>query len=106
MTDTTEESRYFVARLIGPRPTFPMDITAEERELMGAHGQYWRAKQADGKMVVFGPVLDPKGVWGLGVMRVRDEAEALALQADDPVIVAKRGFSYELLPMMAAVVEE
>jgi hypothetical protein len=48
--------------------------------------------------------LDPKGVWGLGVLRVKDEAEATALQNQDPVILAQRGFSYETLPMMTAVV--
>lgn len=71
---------------------------------MGVHGQYWRQKMAEGKIVVFGPVLDPKGVWGLGVLRVKDEAEATALQNQDPVILAERGFSYETLPMMTAVV--
>jgi hypothetical protein len=43
-------------------------------------------------------------VWGLGVLRVKDEAEAAALQNQDPVILAQRGFSYETLPMMTAVV--
>ncbi|HVY30077.1 MAG TPA: YciI family protein [Polyangiaceae bacterium] len=104
MTELAQDARFFVSRLIGPRPTFPMDITPEERELMGVHGQYWRQKMAEGKIVVFGPVLDPKGVWGLGVLRVKDEAEATALQNQDPVILAQRGFSYETLPMMTAVV--
>jgi hypothetical protein len=49
-------------------------------------------------------VLDPKGVWGLGVMRVREEAELQPLLQGDPVIAANRGFSYETLPMMTAVV--
>jgi len=95
--------RYFVSRLLGPRPTFPMDITAEERALMEEHAQYWRQHMAEGKVVVFGPVLDPKGVWGLGVLRARDEAEVESLQANDPVILSKRGFAYEMLPMATAV---
>lgn len=98
--------RYFLSRLLGPRPTFPMDITAEERALMEEHAQYWRKHMADGKVVVFGPVLDPKGVWGLGVVRARDEAEVESLQANDPVILSQRGFAYEMLPMAAAVVPE
>lgn len=93
-------------RLLGPRPTFPMDITDDERALMAEHGAYWRQRMAEGKVVVFGPVLDPKGVWGLGVMRVRDEAELQALTNADPVILANRGFRYESLPMMAAVLPE
>jgi uncharacterized protein YciI len=98
-----QEPRYFVNRLLGPRPTFPMDITADERELMEAHGQYWRERMAEGKVIVFGPVLDPKGVWGMGVMKARDEAEVLAMNVLDPVIVANQGFRYETLPMMTAV---
>jgi uncharacterized protein YciI len=104
MSQDAQESRYFVNRLLGPRPTFPADITSEERELMGAHAQYWRGLMAEGRVVVFGPVLDPKGVWGLGVVRARDETEVRAMNAGDPVIAAERGFRYETLPMMTAVV--
>ncbi|MEI9983760.1 MAG: YciI family protein [Aliidongia sp.] len=59
---------------------------------------------AGGKLVVFGPVGDPKGVWGLGVVRSADEGEARALADADPVIQADRGFSYEILPMLSAMV--
>ena len=103
MAQAPQEFRYFVNRLLGPRPTFPMDITPDERELMGAHAQYWMRHMAEGRVVVFGPVADPKGVWGLGVVRARDEAEVEAMLAGDPVIVAQRGFSYESLPMLSAV---
>ena len=59
---------------------------------------------AAGQVVLLGPVLDPKGVWGLGVMRVRDAAELQEMLGSDPVILANRGFSYEALPMMSAIV--
>lgn len=95
--------RYFVCRLLSPRSTFPMDMTPEEREVMGAHVQYWMKHLAEGRVVVFGPVGDPKGVWGLGVVRAKDEAEVQALEENDPVILAQRGFSYERLPMLNAV---
>lgn len=103
MSENEKNFSYFVCRLLSPRPTFPMDITEEERALMGEHAAYWSRHMAEGKVVIFGPVLDPKGVWGLGLVRVRDEAEAIALTEADPVILAKRGFSYERLPMMTAV---
>lgn len=81
-----------------------MDMSEAERQLMGEHAQYWTHHMAAGRVVVFGPVLDPKGVWGLGVVKARDEAEVTALLAADPVIVADVGFSYETLPMMTALV--
>ena len=50
--------------------------------------------------VAFGPVLDPAGAWGLGLLRTTDEAAVRAFIAEDPVIRAQRGFRYEILPML------
>ena len=66
---------HYLCRLLGPRPTFPGDMTAAEREAMQRHAAYWRELLAQGKAIAFGPVADPKGVWGLGLVSVRDEAE-------------------------------
>ena len=38
------------------------------------HVQYWTARMVEGIALVFGPVLDPAGPWGLGSVRVQDEA--------------------------------
>jgi uncharacterized protein YndB with AHSA1/START domain len=94
----------FFVRLVAPRPTFMMDMTAEEREVMRAHGAYWREKLAAGSAIAFGPVADPQGGWGLGVVQAADEAEMRAFEAGDPVIESGRGFRYEVLPMPAGVV--
>jgi len=96
-------AKYFFCRLIGPRPTFAFDMNDEERKMMGEHAKYWRDKLEQGKAVVFGPVHDPAGPWGLGVVRVADEAELRAFEAGDPVISSGRGFRYEVMTMMAAV---
>ncbi|APR85356.1 Hypothetical protein A7982_10705 [Minicystis rosea] len=95
--------RTFFCRLIAPRPTFAMDMNAEERALMGEHVAYWMTQMRAGHVIVFGPVGDPKGPWGLGVVRFSDEAAVHAFQAGDPVIRAERGFRYEILPMLNAV---
>lgn len=95
--------RFFLLRLIAPRPTFAQDMTADERALMTEHGVYWRGKLAEGRVVAFGPVLDPKGAWGMGVIRARDDGEVAAFEAGDPVIRAGRGFRFERLPMATAV---
>jgi len=39
-------------------------------------------------MVVFGPVLDDTGSWGLGVVEAEDEDELRAFAAGDPVITS------------------
>jgi deazaflavin-dependent oxidoreductase (nitroreductase family) len=76
----------FVFRLIAPRPTFALDMTDEEREIMGRHAAYWQPYLESGQMVIFGPVLDDTGSWGLGVVEAEDEAELRAFAAGDPVV--------------------
>ena len=58
----------FVFRLKAPRPTFALDMTDEEREIMARHAAYWQPMVDSGRMVIFGPVLDDNGSWGLGVV--------------------------------------
>ncbi len=97
------EERFFLLRLIAPRPTFAMDMTADERAIMEKHGVYWRGKLAAGVAIAFGPVLDPKGPWGMGLVKAHDEAEVAAFEAGDPAITSGRGFRYEVLPMLRLV---
>jgi uncharacterized protein len=76
----------FVFRLKAPRPTFALDMTDEERDLMGRHASYWQPFVDSGQMVIFGPVLDATGSWGLGVVEADDEDELRAFAAGDPVV--------------------
>lgn len=92
---------YFFVRTQNPRPTFHLDMTPEERAVMDRHVAYWSEKAARGIAIVFGPVLDPKGVYGIGVYDVADEAEMRDLLAHDPAIGL---LQYEVLPMPRAVV--
>ncbi len=94
--------RFFLVRLIASRPNFLQDITPEERAVMGEHGAYWRRRLDAGEVIVFGPVADPKGAWGLGVVRAADEAGVRAFEAEDPA-VRRLGMRYEILPMVTAV---
>jgi len=76
----------FVFRLMAPRPTFALDMTDEEREIMGRHAAYWKPLVDAGRMVVFGPVLDGTGSWGLGVVEADDEEEIRQFASEDPVV--------------------
>ena len=77
----------FVFRLKAPRPTFALDMSDAEREIMGRHAAHWRPYIDSGQMVVFGPVLDSTGSWGLGVVEAEDEEELRAFASRDPVVV-------------------
>ncbi|ESX59943.1 hypothetical protein X760_17265 [Mesorhizobium sp. LSHC422A00] len=93
----------FHCRLIPPRPDFAFTLTEEERELMGRHADYLRGKLAEGTMILAGPVADPAGPWSLLILRVGSEAEARAVTDGDPVSSSGRGFHYEILPLISAI---
>jgi uncharacterized protein YciI len=95
---------YFFCRLNPPRLTFATDMSGEERQLMQQHSAYWRVLLGKGKVVVFGPVADPAGPWGVVVVEAADTAEVQKFLADDPVILANQSFSYDAFPMLSAVV--
>jgi uncharacterized protein YciI len=92
---------HFFCKLLGPRPTFPADMTAEERAVMGEHQQYLKEQLDRGTVVLFGPVMDPKGAFGIAVIDVPDMDAAQRFTADDPTIRSQRGFKYEISPMRA-----
>jgi uncharacterized protein len=94
----------FVFRLKGPRPTFALDMTDEERALMGRHAAHWRPYIESGQMVIFGPVLDSTS-WGLGVVQAEDSEEEalLAHAAADPVVVSGVG-EFEVGKLLAGFV--
>lgn len=95
--------RHVFCRLVPPRPTFAMDMTPDERAAMMRHVAYWTALLERGTAIVFGPVADPAGPWGLGVLRVREGESLEALVGEDPAILAGIGLRYETLPMLNAV---
>ncbi len=90
---------FFFCRLVAPRPSFPGDMTPAEAAAMQAHVAHWTRFADIGKALAFGPVLDPAGPWGLGLLSVADAAEARAFTEGDPVVTAGLGFRYEIHPM-------
>lgn len=95
---------HFLCRLIPPRADFMTTMTDAERQIMRAHVGYWTERLATGEALLFGPVADPAGGYGIGVVRVGSEAELLALREADPAVQARIGFRYEVLPMPQVVV--
>jgi len=92
----------FAFRLIAPRPTFVQDMTDGERDTMAEHAVYWRKLLDEGVAVVFGPVLDPAGPYGLAVVEVDDQEHVERIIAGDPAVRA--GLRTEVHPMLGAVV--
>ena len=99
------ESNHFVYRLIPPRPTFHLDMNDEERAVMDRHAQYWEAQTAAGKVVVYGPVVEPNGSWGLGVITADNQSEAQVMLDGDPAISSGMA-TFELGRMPVAVLPD
>jgi uncharacterized protein len=78
----------WLIRIIPPRPTFDKDSTPAEDALMDQHFAYWKDLNDKGICIFGGPVLDPKGVYGIIVVRAATEDEANALAAGDPSVKA------------------
>ena len=100
----TAAASYFLLRLTPPRPTFPQDMTAAEAAVMRQHVAYWTAAAQRGQVVVFGPVPDPAGAWGVAVIRAPDLTAARALSAQDPAMTAAIGMRTDIFPMPRAMV--
>ena len=95
---------YFLCKLIPPRPTFPADMTEDEGAIMESHFGYWAALIEARRAVAYGPVLDPKGTYGIAVVNADDETAAQALADEDPAILSNAGFRSEVHPMPDAIV--
>ena len=92
----------YVLRLLPPRPTFATDMTDAEREVMGRHAEHWQPYLASGRMVVFGPVLESDGGWGLGVLEADDDEEVRAHAAQDPAV--RHGMTMEVGTLLTGFV--
>ena len=95
----------FFCKLIPPRPLFGDDLTEAEMIAMREHVAHWTRAVEQGKVIAFGPVADPKGVWGAGIVQVESEAELEELTATDPIIVAGLGYKQETYVMPQIIIK-
>ena len=96
---------HFFLKLVAPRPTFAMDMNEAEKAMMQQHFLYWKGRQDKGEVVVFGPVMDAAGPYGMGVIEAADDAAARAFAAGDPAMKANCGFKCEISSMRAVMRE-
>lgn len=90
--------QHFYVKLIPPRPTFPVDMSPEERTTMQKHVAYVTGLFAQGKVLIFGPVLDPAGPFGMAVFEVEDASEVQLLMTNDPSVLCGLN-QFTVIPM-------
>ena len=91
---------HYFLKLVPRRPTFSQDMTPEERTIMTQHIAYWMELMNKGKVAVFGPVADPAGVYGMGVVEAENEEELINFTKNDPAATINH---YEHYLMLRAV---
>ncbi len=97
---------HFFCKLTPPRATFPGDMTDAEREVMRQHVAYWSGLVAKRTAILFGPVADPHGGYGVAVVDAADESRVRELTGRDPAIESGLGFSYTISAMPQVIVRD
>ena len=79
-----KEKKNFFVTLTPPRVTFITDMSDGERDIMNKHVTYWRGLLDKGIAIAFGPVMDPKGAFGMAVVEVDNAEQLNEIVAGDP----------------------
>jgi len=76
----------YLCKYLPPRSDFLATMTDDEKMWMGQHGAYLDELLAKGQIVAHGPVMDPKGGYGVSLYRIEDDQDIEALTAQDPIV--------------------
>ena len=90
------EKRHFMLKMLPRRPNFAQTMTDEDRKIVQQHIAYWKEYMRKGIMLVFGPVLDPKGIYGIGIVEVDSEEQVRSLLDNDPASVIHNSEYYPM----------
>ena len=67
---------------------------------MEKHISYWKQLAERRIALFFGPVLDPKGVYGLAIVEVQEETLVNNIAINDPAIKASVGFKLKNIQLL------
>ncbi len=93
---------YYALKLVPLRKDFAQTMDHEEKNIMFHHVVYWKEHMKKGNVIAFGPVLDPLGTYGLGIISVDSEIQVKEFIEQDP---ASKINSYEYAQMLAVVAD-
>jgi uncharacterized protein YciI len=89
----------YLLKLLPSRADFAQTMTDAERAMMQDHVAYWTKLAETGIVVALGPVADPKGFYGIGILQLDDGVDPATLTNGDPAILANAGLHYEIVSM-------
>jgi len=97
------EKQYLFLKSVSCRPTFHLDMSSEERQVMMQHIAYWTEITKSGNGIIFGAVAEATGNWGLGIIEIESENEVLNLIDNDPAFIGKL-MTYEYHPIRIGMI--
>jgi uncharacterized protein YciI len=98
VTSTT----WYLYRLTPSRRDFASTMTETETAIMAEHFAYWAQHTQAGQVMVYSPVADPAGDWGLAIVRAHSAEDVARLGDLDPAVMAGAGM-YDVLALPGAV---
>jgi uncharacterized protein YndB with AHSA1/START domain/uncharacterized protein YciI len=101
--DEMSESKQYFVKLLGTRDGWPENMTAEEEKIMTEHFHYLKDLTAKKSVYMAGPCFDP--VFGLVILNVNSEAEAIEIMKNEPSVV-HGVHTYEIHEMRVSLLAE
>jgi hypothetical protein len=96
---------WYLYKLIPPRGNFASTMSEDELTAMTSHWHYWGRYVAEGRVLIFSPVADPAGDWGLAIVGGESVEEINALGSQDPAVTSKVA-TFEVLPLPSPITSE
>ena len=92
--------KYYLCKYIPPRADFLTTMTDEEKAWMAQHGAFLDDLLNKGQIVAHGgPVMDPKGGYGVSLYQIADDQDITLITSEDPLVKNGAGH-YEHYPML------
>lgn len=88
----------YLCKFIPPRADFLTTMTSDEARWMKEHGAFLDDLIDEGVVVAHGPVMDPKGGYGVSLFRIADDQDIDTITSRDPIVKNGAGH-YEHYPM-------
>ncbi len=90
--------KHYLFKLIPPRASFGMDMSEAERTVMNYHITYFNRLTEEGTCILFGPVMDKTGTYGLAILEADTDEAAQEIGNNDPSVRAAVN-TFEIYPM-------
>ncbi len=93
---------WYLMQLLPPRPDFASTMSDAEQATMGRHVSYWSEHVRSGVALIFSPVADPEGDWGVAIVRADSRDDVERLKQADPAVTEGVG-RYNVFELPGAI---